>query len=89
MQHLTEEELDKYIKSLDLPKIGTIWRHYKGGLYIVRENALNEATQRMGVVYQDLTPPCRVYSRPFDDWRESVYHEGKIVRRFTMVTNIQ
>lgn len=64
------------------PKVGTAWRHYKGGDYFVLELALLEATMKPVVVYRSLATGVS-YARPLEEWYE-VTAGGKA--RFTPIS---
>jgi hypothetical protein len=65
------------------PKVGSRFRHYKGGEYVVIANALEEATLNHLVVYR--APKGTVWTRPIDDWNAMVEVDGNTVRRFTPI----
>ena len=67
------------------PKKDSIWRHYKGDLYIVKSLVMRESSESFDVVYtrlgMDMLYP---WSRPMEEWFEIVNHEGKSVQRFEL-----
>lgn len=63
------------------PRPGARFRHYKGGEYEVIANALEEATLRHVVVYR--AADGTVWTRPIDDWNETVAMNGVPTKRFT------
>lgn len=85
MPHRSKEELVEHILEHDLPAIGSVWKHYKGELYKVRGTALEEATERVVVIYNsDETILPIPWTRPLEEWHEKVEHEGTMVQRFTL-----
>lgn len=63
------------------PTPGARFRHYKGGEYEVIANALEEATLGHVVVYR--AADGTVWTRPIDDWNETVAMNGVPTKRFT------
>ena len=63
------------------PDRGTVWEHYKGGLYVVLGNAVREEDLVPMVFYQCLRTG-NFWCRPQDEWHAVVSHEGKCPRRF-------
>ena len=59
-----------------------IYRHYKGALYRVLHIAFHSESQEKLVVYEALHSPGKVWARPLDMFSESVFADGRIVRRF-------
>ena len=56
---------------------GSLYRHYKGGIYRLLHHAKIEATMRPAVVYRsDDEADSRVWVRPLSEWLESVHTEG-------------
>lgn len=69
-----------------LPPVGSTWRHYKGDLYIVKGHVVKESTEEVEVCYQAMIAPLSIpWSRPINEWNESVEYEGKSVPRFKMI----
>lgn len=66
------------------PKTGEVWRHWKGGEYVVCELATDEMTGRPVVVYRCLADG-RVWVRDLAVWMQLIGAEGKIVQRFERV----
>lgn len=63
------------------PVAGGRYRHYKGGEYVVLENAIHEATLEHLVVYGDAEG--NVWARAIGDWSATVEVDGHCVARFT------
>lgn len=61
------------------PEPGTIWQHYKGGVYKVLAVGKREGdeTHTDYVVYQALAAPFTVWIRPRTEWFEWVTTGGK------------
>lgn len=66
------------------PKPFTLWKHYKGGTYYVKELLVFEETEQIHVCYSsiDYYLPC-YWSRSLKSWNEVVEYEGKTMKRFT------
>lgn len=50
------------------PKIGSVYRHFKGNLYEVKAIAIHSETQEKMVVYQALYGDNDIYVRPYDSF---------------------
>lgn len=56
---------------------GSLYRHYKGGIYRLLHFAKIEATMQPVVVYQcDDESDGRIWVRPLSEWLDSVHTEG-------------
>jgi hypothetical protein len=55
---------------------GKIFRHFKGGLYLLIDLAIHSETGEIMVVYKALYGACKVYVRPYDMFTEKA-PEGK------------
>ena len=65
------------------PKLGSVWRHYKGGMYVVVGIAKHSETLETMVAYCR-TDSNEVWVRPLQMWHELVDLNGKTVYRFTL-----
>lgn len=72
---------------IKLPEIQYIYRHFKGGLYIVTGEAQNTETGERLVIYQDCDhdhSPNKTWARPYDmfykDEVENPEGEGTVSR---------
>jgi hypothetical protein len=59
-----ERNLEKYR--------GKIFRHFKGGLYLLLDLAIHSETYETLVIYKALYGSCTVYARPFAMFNERV-----------------
>lgn len=66
----------------NLPVIGNLYRHFKGGLYTVAGFAEHTETGETLVIYDGVWP-VRRWARPLSMWNETVEHDGKTVPRFS------
>ncbi len=56
------------------PQVGSVWRHYKGGIYIVCDHIYDKADSQIKVAYRNISNPL-VYIRSLDKWYELVKSE--------------
>lgn len=72
---------------LSVPKVDKIFRHFKGGYYLVLEIAVNTETGEDLVIYRSIVEEDgRVWARPIESWMKSVVLDsGKEVPRFVEV----
>lgn len=70
-----------------LPRPGTLWQHWKGGLYRIDTMAVAEATHEPIVVYRPLSDPAsRAWTRPLPDFVEPVTDlDGALRPRFVPI----
>jgi len=61
------------------------YRHYKGPLYEVIDVAKHSETEEELVVYRTLYGEFSLWVRPLDMFTEEIEYEGKMVKRFTYV----
>jgi len=61
------------------------YRHYKGPLYEVIDIARHSETEEELVVYRTLYGEFSLWVRPLDMFTEEIEYEGKRVKRFTYV----
>ena len=55
---------------------GKIFRHFKGGLYLLMDLAIQSETRELLVIYKALYGDCAVFARPYAMFNEKV-PEGK------------
>lgn len=62
------------VSAADLPEIGSLYRHYKGGLYRVMGHCTVESSAEPGVLYSAVDPLARQdqWMRPLSDFAGSV-----------------
>ena len=56
-------------------KINTIYKHFKGELYLVEDIAEHTETGENMVIYRALYEKCKLYARPFDSFASEVDHD--------------
>ncbi len=72
----------------DAPKVGEIFKHYKGDPYKVRDLALHSNDEEWMVVYEPLypNPAAPLFTRPLKEWGEMVERDGLHVKRFLKIS---
>ena len=65
-----------------------IYKHFKGGLYMVEGVARHSETDEALVVYRPLYGDYRLTVRPLRMFQEDVEHEGQSVPRFNLEKEI-
>jgi hypothetical protein len=80
MSELTDKEIAQATLQ-DLPRVGSHWRHYRGGLYEVVAVSLNKDTLEPLVTYRSLLNGF-CWTRTFNNWQEAVEVGGVWHQRF-------
>jgi len=62
-----------------------IYRHFRGNLYELIDVAKHSETLESMVVYRAPYNSHSLWVRPASMWEEIVEHEGKKVKRFTLI----
>ena len=88
MPHLSYDELNQRLQQAKQDVIvGATYRHYKypDRTYKVLLLGIQEATERVCVVYQDTAhPEAPAFVRDLDSWLEVVSWHGELVPRFVL-----
>lgn len=91
MSQISHEELNKKIEAASKQVvIGGLYRHYKypERKYFVENICIQEATEKICVVYKDVaTLGAPSFVRDLDSWLETVEWEGKTIPRFVLTSN--
>ena len=64
-----------------------LYRHYKGGIYLVHSIARHTETKEKLVVYQSMYGDYGMWARPVDMFQSKVQYNGKTVDRFTFMSD--
>ena len=56
-------------------KLNTIYRHFKGNLYLTEDLAVHSETKETLVIYRHLYGDCSLCARPIDMFLSEVDHE--------------
>jgi hypothetical protein len=72
---------DKLLLTLDVPKPGQVYEHYKGGLYSIVAVAIREDTLVPVVIYQSNLYGT-VMERTLENFQENVLVDGVWGKRF-------
>ena len=65
--------------------IGKTFKHYKGNLYKIIDEAIHSETHEELIIYVDLNDESKKWARPKDMFFENIIFEGKEIERFTLV----
>jgi hypothetical protein len=69
-------------EATDMVPVGSVWRHYKGGVYTVVCIAFDELTLDFEVVYQPEEDERVHFTRPLSVWLETIQWHGAALPRF-------
>jgi hypothetical protein len=61
-----------------------VYKHFKGGLYLVLDVARHSETSEALVIYRPLYGDYKLTARPLNMFNEDVQHEGETVPRFKL-----
>jgi hypothetical protein len=61
-----------------------IYKHFKGGMYMVMGTAMHSETEELLVVYMPLYGNYQLMVRPLKMFSEEVLHDGCLVPRFKL-----
>lgn len=68
-------EVQKEIDSIKSQVVGFTYRHFKGGIYIVTDVAVNTETLELEVIYKSVNAPGLVWCRPLSMFLSEVDKE--------------
>lgn len=68
-------EVQKEIDSIKSQVVGFTYRHFKGGIYIVTDVAVNTETLELEVIYKPVNAPGLVWCRPLSMFLSEVDKE--------------
>lgn len=72
---------------MTIPKVGSKWLHYKGGLYLVVGHARREDDSRLLVIYRNMQAAQGEYpwARLAEDWASWIDDKGQWKQRYILV----
>lgn len=83
-ERLTEAQLtEKLTTAAAQVMVGSLYQHYKGGIYKVLDLAVLESTNEVCVLHQAQYGKQLKFIRTVDVWLETVEYNGATVPRFT------
>ena len=89
MSHITHDELNRKLSDATKQiRVGAIYRHYKFPTreYKVLNLAIQESTESVCVIYQDIQEPnAPPFVRDLDSWLSTVEWEGSVAPHFSPV----
>ena len=65
--------------------IGNKYRHYNGQEYEIVHFAAHAETKEKLVIYRSLSDPEEILARPFAEFKETIWADGREVKRFTRI----
>lgn len=68
-------EAQKEIDSIKSQVVGFAYKHFKGGIYIVTDSAINTETLELEVIYKSFHAPSVVWCRPLSMFLSEVDKE--------------
>lgn len=78
-----EDELEQKLdEARALVSVGSEYRHYKGGHYIVIDLAITESDNSVCVIYRALYGRGLMFTRPVSSWTEEVKTSDGVMKRF-------
>lgn len=66
-------------------KIHRLYKHFKGNVYYVTDVVKHTETEKMMVVYIDISDTSKRWVRPLDNFLECVIRSGVKYERFTLL----
>jgi hypothetical protein len=83
MDKVSYETLETMIREAKGRALGSKWKHYKGGIYVISDIAIMEATNEVAVIYCPIERPNVKFVRPISVWSELVEWKERQVPRFS------
>lgn len=88
MSHISHDELNERIREASKKVVvGGVYKHFKypDREYYVEKLAIQEATEKVCVIYKDIKSiSAPSFVRDLDSWLDKVEWEGKTVPRFVL-----
>lgn len=73
-------------EATELVRPGTVWRHYKGGIYTVTSLAFDEESLDIEVIYSPMDAEDITFTRWLSIWLETVEWQGAHIPRFELIS---
>ena len=64
-----------------------LYRHYKGGMYLVHSIARHTETKDKLVIYQSMYGDYGMWARPLDMFQSKIEYNGTIMDRFKFIND--
>lgn len=74
-------------EGLEIVPVGSRWRHYKGGEYLVTAIAFDEETLDFEIIYSPIEAPDIFFARWLSVWLETVAWQGATLPRFEHISD--
>lgn len=72
------------------PQRNSVWRHYKGNLYVVHSISMHSASEEFYISYSLLGGDLRYpWCRPLREWYDQIETESGVIPRYSNVAGVK